>query len=679
MSTTDRHQGRTPRLARATLLALPLLLLTSLPALADPEYSADPSGLTPARTRAVEGVVILQREQEQDRSSATLNLPVLPGDILWTEEGRVELQFPDGSLLWLAEDTRVEFLGIGDSQGASEEGTVLKLRSGTLEVDSRGTASREADPDFRIDTPESTAYLLGKGRFRLDSRAGSTTLTSLRGVAELAGDDGSVLVRSGQQSRAERGSVPENPWVVNTLRLDSFDEWCEERLETYLSDDPDGGDREYVESVPRPVRPYVSELDHYGDWSYMAEFGWVWRPTVYQVGWRPYYSGYWTWCPRGWTWVAYEPWGWGPYHYGRWHFAAAGWIWIPGGIYSGAWVDWAVTPTYVGWCPLDFYNRPAYIHINITNVTVNRFGGAWNFLPLNRFSDRNSARFVVRPERVPHLGGAVTTRALPRFSPREVQTRPGVSERIYREARQNSGRETTSSGAGRQNLVPFRQADRREAAALDRTRSPGRSGSSGPPGRNATGSQRGDPTGGGRPERGTPQEGSRRPPRGDANAPGSVQPQRPGRGGKETGGQPKDTQTGGTDWRPGPGAAPKESAGRPPQPHRTGSGETMVRPRRVETPRNSSPRASRPPSDDPSQRVLRRIFPERPKPPEVRRDQVTPPRDGREARGGKPRETMQTPRNGGSGPRVETRQPRAQTKRPEAPPRKKEDRKNDKP
>ena len=47
------------------------------------------------------------------------------------------------------------------------------------------------------------------------------------------------------------------------------------------------------------------------------------------------------------------------HHYGRWGLSAAGaWFWIPSAGWGAAWVNWAVAPGYVGWCPLGWNNRP---------------------------------------------------------------------------------------------------------------------------------------------------------------------------------------------------------------------------------------------------------------------------------------------------------------------------------
>ena len=452
--------------SRGSLASLLICLTFSfLPILADNSQPLDSDTTIPARIRALEGPATIQREQEQDRVAATVNTPVFPGDRIDVGSGPLEIQLPEGSLIWLDAGASIQLLAVKDSNDDSREGTVLMLQEGVLEGEILGEGLQQAE--MRIDTPESSVYLMSRGRFRVETAFGTTTVISYRGVVELAGDEGSALVRSGQQSRVESGEAPEEPWPVNTLRRDSFGEWCEERSASYVAESS-AEDREFVEDVPPPVRHYVSELDYYGAWRYVPTFGWVWRPTSLHVGWRPYYSGYWTWCPRGWTWVSYEPWGWLPYHYGRWSWVTStGWVWIPGAVYSGAWVSWAVTPSYVGWCPLDFYNRPAYVNLNYTNASVNQYGGGWNFLPLNRWGARNLDREIVRADRVPRLQGAVTTRFLPHFDERQARVQPEVVQQVIR----NSTDPQRPSERGPRAMT-FRQSDRRESAVPRRVTQP---------------------------------------------------------------------------------------------------------------------------------------------------------------------------------------------------------------
>jgi len=438
------------------VLCLPL---SFLPGLADTPTTDESDAAVPARIRDLDGSATIQREREQDRITATVNTPLFPGDRIEVDGGPLEIQLPEGSMIWLDGGARLQILAVQDTSDDSREGTVLVLQEGTLEGDVMGEGGQKSE--MRIDTSESSIYLMSRGRFRVETAGGATTVVSYRGVVELAGDEGSALVRSGQQSRVESGGAPEEPWPVNTSRRDAFGEWCEERAGSYVSDSGSDQEAGVVDEVPPPVRHYVSELSYYGDWRYIPTFGWVWHPGIVQVGWRPYCSGYWSWCPRGWTWVSYEPWGWLPYHYGRWSWVtSAGWVWIPGAVYSGAWVSWAVTPSYVGWCPLDFYNRPAYVSLNYTSSTVSQYGGGWNFLPLNRWGGKNLNRDIVRADRVPHLQGAIATRSLPHFDERQARVEPEiVQETVRNDSDRRRPLERNQPG-----ISSFRQADRRESA-----------------------------------------------------------------------------------------------------------------------------------------------------------------------------------------------------------------------
>ena len=166
--------------------------------------------------------------------------------------------------------------------------------------------------------------------------------------------------------------------IVAVPRPDAWDQWVAQRDQqlaqarsyTYVTADIAG----------------VEDLDQYGRWQQIPEYGWTWSPISVEAGWAPYRAGRWIWQdPWGWTWVAAEPWGWAPYHYGRWVFYGSRWCWVPVGppvqsvAYSPALVAFVGgSGGYVGWFPLaprdPFYpwwrRGPT---VAVTNVTyVNR-------------------------------------------------------------------------------------------------------------------------------------------------------------------------------------------------------------------------------------------------------------------------------------------------------------------
>jgi hypothetical protein len=141
----------------------------------------------------------------------------------------------------------------------------------------------------------------------------------------------------------------------------------------------------------------VSDLDRYGRWRVVPEYGSVWVPTAVAAGWVPYSTGSWTWDTYyGWTWIDTAPWGWAPFHYGRWVFVDSYWAWTPGPVvvrpaYAPALVAFfGGGPTVrVGWCPLGWgepvirwWGAPRFVGVAwwggwggprvVNNVVINR-------------------------------------------------------------------------------------------------------------------------------------------------------------------------------------------------------------------------------------------------------------------------------------------------------------------
>ena len=100
---------------------------------------------------------------------------------------------------------------------------------------------------------------------------------------------------------------------------------------------------------------FYDNLSTQGNWIEVADYGYVFQPNVASgnANWRPYSDGYWAYTDVGWTWVSYEDFGWATYHYGRWsRLSDYGWVWVPGYEWAPAWVSWRTGGDYVGWAPL---------------------------------------------------------------------------------------------------------------------------------------------------------------------------------------------------------------------------------------------------------------------------------------------------------------------------------------
>lgn len=336
---------------RAATIAVAIALL----ALSGPVNAQDQWGAHFVRTAHVEGQVTIQRASEIRSEDALLNMPVIPGDRLWTGvDGRAELQLADGMLLRMNVSTKLDTEALGVPGDAENDITVLRLWSGSVILS--GGIFDSAAKTLQLDTPAGSAFLLEDGLTRIDIDAdGAMVVSVFRGLTEVVALNSSVLVRAGQRTVVAPGYAPEEPFTFNTTELDDFGYWSDERDQRHSAN--------YSESyVDESIAAYTYDLTDYGNWFYASTYGsYCWRPYV-GYGWSPYHYGYWNWYPWGYYWYSWEPWGWACYHYGRWDWIPGyGWAWIPDNQWGGGWVRWGVGSDYVGWAPLDHYDRAATV------------------------------------------------------------------------------------------------------------------------------------------------------------------------------------------------------------------------------------------------------------------------------------------------------------------------------
>jgi hypothetical protein len=330
------------------------------------QAQAAPSS-TPGHLSAVDGVATLERERGSE--PATVGVPIVPGDRIVTEAGRVEILFSDGSALAVDEYSVLDLQADG----------LLRLVSGRALLTVTGSASPATARRYQIDTPVASVVNAGPGEFRVTLISGRTELEAelavLRGGATFTTEVGSILVRAGERSLAADRTSPSDPQTFNSARFDEFDRWAAARRSSRLAPALSG------QYLPSELRPYSATFDRHGSWYYEAPYGYVWYPTV-TTAWRPYYHGYWRSVPRwGWTWIGLDVWGWPTHHYGRWGYGRSRWFWIPDRHYGPGWVSWATAPGYVSWCPLGFDNRPVFA----LSVSVGNPWLGWAVLPRGHF------------------------------------------------------------------------------------------------------------------------------------------------------------------------------------------------------------------------------------------------------------------------------------------------------
>jgi hypothetical protein len=395
------------------MLAFAAFLLAPNRAAADDD---DPPGRV-ARLSFVRGQVSFSPSGTDDWVSAVVNRPITTGDKLWTDrDSRAELHI-GSAVVRLNEQTGFSFLDLNDRI------TQIRLTEGTLSLRVRRMAQ---DETIEVDTPNLAFSILRPGRYRLNvNEAGDTTIINVReGQGEVTGGGSAYTIHPEQQGLFT-GADSLNGDVEPVPGEDDFDSWSDERdlredhavAKRYVSEDVIG----------------YEDLDDYGGWRPVPEYGSVWFPHVTVVGWAPYRYGHWAWIsPWGWTWVDDAPWGFAPFHYGRWVSYGGSWGWVPcpppvvavayvRPVYAPALVAWVGGPHFaagiafggggvaagvnVGWFPLgprevfvpSYPVSRTYINnVNISNTTVNQtvINNYYNTTIVNKNVTVNNVKYV---------------------------------------------------------------------------------------------------------------------------------------------------------------------------------------------------------------------------------------------------------------------------------------------
>jgi len=377
----------------ASLLSIAMAVTLFAPQRAAADEDDPPSRV--ARLGFTKGAVSFNPAGTDDWVSAVVNRPVTTGDKLWNDDGaRSELSI-GSAVIRLGGSTGFSFLNLTDNT------TQLRITEGTLNIRVRSLGEDEV---FEVDTPNLAFSVLRPGNYKIKvNEAGDGTVVVVRdGEGEVTGGGSAYTIHHGEVGTfngADQLDADLEGWGHDD---DDFDGWCADR------------DRRIDHSVSAK---YVStdaigyeDLDEYGGWRPVPEYGTIWFPHVAIVGWAPYHYGHWAYiAPWGYTWVDDAPWGFAPFHYGRWVTVGGVWGWVPCAprpvavvgvayvrpVYAPALVAWVGGPHFavgigvgggfaagvsVGWFPLG--PREVYVpsypvsrtyvnNVNVSNTTVN--------------------------------------------------------------------------------------------------------------------------------------------------------------------------------------------------------------------------------------------------------------------------------------------------------------------
>jgi hypothetical protein len=352
---------------------------------------ADSSHARIIRLSLVQGDVRFARDVKGDPltsdkatwEGATLNLPIRQGYVLATDHGRAEVEFENGAMAFLGENTVLEFYDLSLEDGAKSTRLVLR----------QGTASFYVNPSsgdyFSVTGGDFTAEAAGRAGFRLDNFDDGSVVDVSKGRVNVLRKDKSTLLVKGQ-SLSMRAGDKESQEIARLPESDDFDRWVSGREEAVVTATNAG--QQYMNSGS--YSSGVADLYTYGSWYPISGYGNCWRPYGVGMGWSPFASGSWFMDSSfGWAFVGSQPWGWLPYHYGGWVFEPGfGWLWSPGLGFGG----------FNGFVPF----RP------VTGVFIRSKNGLLGVVPVHPLDARGKQPINLAKGVFPVAGGAVSQQAV---------------------------------------------------------------------------------------------------------------------------------------------------------------------------------------------------------------------------------------------------------------------------
>ena len=306
-------------LSRIAASAL-VLLLALCSAATFAQSDEDDNAVNPLRLSYVGGSVSFWRRGAEDWVEARVNTPLAAGDALYVgRDSELELQAASRAFIRADDDTNLTVLN------QEPDFLQIKVTSGRVSFDLRTLPTGYG---VEVDTPNAVFTIDRAGYYRVDvdgdvhfitRRGGRATVITAGGQPMSIRPSEEIVVEGTATARAETYAAPE---------LDSWDRWNYDRTNDLI----DAVSERYISSSVAGAY----DLDHYGSWRVVAQYGAVWVPDSVPPGWAPYSTGRWIWDPYyQWTWVDDAPWGWAPFHYGRWVHLSGYWAWCPGPVAVG--------------------------------------------------------------------------------------------------------------------------------------------------------------------------------------------------------------------------------------------------------------------------------------------------------------------------------------------------------
>ena len=281
------------------LFPLLLVLLAAL-FLSVPSASADSGHARIIRISLVSGDVRFATKTHGDPladakanwETAPLNLPIRQGYVLATGNGRAGVEFENGTLAFLKENTVVEFYDLSLKDGALITRLVLR----------QGSASFHVNPVsgdyFSVTGGDFTVEAGSRATFRLDNFDDGSTVLGLSGHLTVLHQEETTPLEKGQSLSMKAGGAS-SVKIGRILEPDEFDQWVSGQIASVS--DATSAAMQYTGTSPYYAAGFAS-LYSYGSFFNCGAYGFGWRPFGASYGWSPFTDGQWILDPAfGWT------------------------------------------------------------------------------------------------------------------------------------------------------------------------------------------------------------------------------------------------------------------------------------------------------------------------------------------------------------------------------------------
>src|SRR5229473_1641145 len=241
--------------------------------------SADSSHARIVRLSVVAGDVRFARDVKGDPlaeanagwEAAALNLPIRQGYVLATDNGRAVVEFENGAMAFLSENTVLEFYDLSSEDGGFTTRLILRQGSAEFYVNpARGDYFSVTGGDFSVQAESKTT-------FRMNNFDDGSSVNVLHGKLTALTKGKSTPVEKNQALSLKAGE-PDSMVVERVPANDEFDQWVSGRIDSVST---------ATSAAMQYSNAYGSasgfgDLYTYGAWFPLAGYGYGWRP--YGVG-----------------------------------------------------------------------------------------------------------------------------------------------------------------------------------------------------------------------------------------------------------------------------------------------------------------------------------------------------------------------------------------------------------